>query len=554
MLNEDPLLIVSQPIVYSNYTGPAQGVIIMGRYLNHDEISKLAALTRPSLTFTRTDNSSLQADLILRIKENGRVVPELIQTLNPDQVAGYALIRDIYGKDALILQITETRDIYHQGIKTTLQVILIILVGGLLLGFVVIILLDHVVLRRMGSLALQVKKIGKTGDTMDHIEIHGDDELSGLADEINRMLKTIEMTQQKVQVSETQFRDLIENLPDYIMVYGLNMEILYINPAAAKALGYDVKTLIGTKVLSYVADEFRDQVIAQVKVREESGNFPPYEVEIVSKGGIRRSVIVKARSIQYNNSPATFLLLIDITQRKELEDEREYHAQELERYSSSLHQANTKLHLLTGLTRHDIQNKLTAMQSFHLLAMEESDMAVNHDYIQHAHQAGRRMEAIIAFTREYENFGIISSGWQFVYQTIESALSEIPLNEVMIENHIPEDLEIYVDPIFRKVFTTLMENSIRHGEKLTTIQFSCFERENNLIIICEDDGVGIPSAEKEYIFDQGYGKHTGIGLFLAREILSLTGLTIRECGEPGKSARFEFNVPKGGWRVHKGIS
>ncbi len=191
------------------------------------------------------------------------------------------------------------------------------------------------------------------------------------------------------------------------------------------------------------------------------------------------------------------------------------------------------------------------MQSFHLLAIKESDMAINHDYIQHAHQAGRRMEAIIAFTREYENFGILSSGWQLVYPIIESALTEVPLYEVTLENHIPGNLEIYADPIIRKVFTTLMENSIRHGEKITNIQFFCFKLENTLIIICEDDGVGIPSAEKGYIFDQGYGKHTGIGLFLAREILSITSLTIRECGEPGKSARFEISVPKGGWRFQK---
>ena len=63
--------------------------------------------------------------------------------------------------------------------------------------------------------------------------------------------------------------------------------------------------------------------------------------------------------------------------------------------------------------------------------------------------------------------------------------------------------------------------------------------------------LGILAEEKEYIFDNGYGKHTGIGLFLAREILSITGLSTRECGDPGKGARFEILVPVGKFRIQE---
>jgi len=37
-------------------------------------------------------------------------------------------------------------------------------------------------------------------------------------------------------------------------------------------------------------------------------------------------------------------------------------------------------------------------------------------------------------------------------------------------------------------------------------------------------------------------------LFLSQEILSITGITITETGEPGKGARFEITVPKGAYR------
>lgn len=547
MLPEYTILVVSQPIVHSDYSGLPQGVIIMGRNLNKDEIAKLASLTRPSLNITRLDDLSLSPDLVSRIKDNYEGKPGLILPLDVDRVAGYALIHDIFGNDSLVLQITETRDIYHQGINTTMQVIFTILLGGLFLGFAVITLLDRVVLKRMSSLVLQVKGIGQQGSTTDRVELQGDDELSGLAHEINRMLQTIEQTQQKVLVSEKKYRDLVENLPDYIIVYGSTGEILYINPAAERALGREAKTIIGTSVLTFVAKEFHEKVSSIIAARYETDEIPAHEIELVTEG-MRRSVIVKGTKGQYSNNPATFLLLTDITRRKELERDREYHALELERYSTSLHQANTKLRLLTGLTRHDIQNKLTAMQSFHLLAMDESDMAINHEYIMHAHQAGGRMEAIIGFTREYENFGSVSSGWQGIYPIIESAKVEISLGDILIENQIPEDLEVYADPIIRKVFTTLLENAIRHGGEITIIRFTCHDAGDSLIITCEDDGTGIPAGEKEFIFEQGYGKHTGIGLFLAREILSITELSIKEAGVPGNGARFEILVPSGKFR------
>ncbi len=545
----DPLLVVSQPIVYSNYTGPPQGVIIMGRYLNNDEIAKLALLTRPGLTITPVHELPADSNLVTQIKENQGEKAGIILPMSFQKIAGFALMKDIFGNDALILQITEDRDIYHQGIYTTLQVILIILAGGLILGFVVILLLDQVVLKRLGSLAHQVHEIGKSGHSIDRVDLKGDDELSDLSLEINRMLNTIEETQNKVSESESQYRYLIEDLPDYIIVYGKDHEILYLNPSAKEALGGHSEDFIGSSVLSYVSEEFRDTFSEIISSKPFADEIPAYEVEILSKNGNRRTVIVKATKVQYTNNPATFLLLTDITRRKELEMERENQATELEQYSSALHQANTKLRLLTGLTRHDIQNKLTAMQSFHLLAIDESDPDIIREYIQSAHQAGVRMEAIIGFTREYENFGSVSSGWQNLFPIIESAKNEISTGVVIIENLVSEDLEVYADPIIRKVFTTLLENAIRHGGEISKIQFTYQLKDDGLIILCEDDGEGIQTDEKEYIFDQGYGKHTGVGLFLAREILSITDLSIREVGIFGNGARFEIFIPSGKYRI-----
>jgi len=80
------------------------------------------------------------------------------------------------------------------------------------------------------------------------------------------------------------------------------------------------------------------------------------------------------------------------------------------------------------------------------------------------------------------------------------------------------------------------------------LRFSALESGDDHLIVCEDDGEGIPVEEREKVFEWGFGKNTGLGLFLSREILDITGITIKETGEPGTGARFELTVPKGAWR------
>jgi signal transduction histidine kinase len=111
-------------------------------------------------------------------------------------------------------------------------------------------------------------------------------------------------------------------------------------------------------------------------------------------------------------------------------------------------------------------------------------------------------------------------------------------------NDLPAGTEVFADPLIAKVCYNLMDNAARYGGKITTLRFSENEHDGDHVVVCEDDGDGVIAEEKERIFERGFGKNTGLGLSLAREILDITGITIRETGEPGKGARFEITVPK----------
>ena len=111
-----------------------------------------------------------------------------------------------------------------------------------------------------------------------------------------------------------------------------------------------------------------------------------------------------------------------------------------------------------------------------------------------------------------------------------------------------DSLEIFADPLLESVFFILTENVIRHGKTANAITVHFEERPAGLTLFFEDNGSGVPNDLKEKIFDLSYETDKDRGLFLVREILSVTGITISENGEWGKGARFEILVPDGAWR------
>jgi len=134
-----------------------------------------------------------------------------------------------------------------------------------------------------------------------------------------------------------------------------------------------------------------------------------------------------------------------------------------------------------------------------------------------------------------------------VRQTVIKSCAGIRLGEISLDVEI-EGVGIYADRLLSSVFSHLIENAIRHGEKTTRIRIFCEESFEELHIVCEDDGIGIPPDAKEKIFHRQFFSRTGLQMYLVQEILSITGISIRETGIYGTGACFELRVPKGGYR------
>jgi signal transduction histidine kinase len=221
---------------------------------------------------------------------------------------------------------------------------------------------------------------------------------------------------------------------------------------------------------------------------------------------------------------------------------------ERRRVESALAMVNQKLTLLSQITRHDISNRVFALLVELDLAKEEAGDGRIQSSLDAIGKTAMTIQDQIAFTKDYQEIGAQIPGWHRIDAVIRDVTGQRDTGDVEVTVDLG-GVEIFADPMIGKVFYNLIDNALRHGGPATRIAFSRHMSGPDLVISCEDDGTGIPDADKQHIFTKGFGKDSGLGLFLIREILSITGISIAETGTLGKGARFEITIPAGNYRA-----
>jgi PAS domain S-box-containing protein len=333
-----------------------------------------------------------------------------------------------------------------------------------------------------------------------------------------------------------------------------------VNDRIAEMTGYSCDELMGKNArILYPSDtDFEFVGIKKYDLIRKKGTGT-VETRWIRKDGTIRDILLSSTPLDPSDSNrAVMFTALDITDRKNAESElhtayeqlanteEELRKQylELARAKESLKEANHKLHLLSSITRHDILNKITVLRgNIELIKSRSANPAIA-GFLKKVDSSAVAIRDLIEFTRVYQDLGSLEPRWH----RLDSVISSLEIPPHISLRQTLDHTEIYADPILEKVFYNFLDNSVMHGKKVTMITVSSCEVKEGLLISWEDNGVGIPADEKEKIFTQFFGKHTGLGLFLAHEICSVTGIILRETGEPGKGARFEMLVPKTGYR------
>jgi PAS domain S-box-containing protein len=334
------------------------------------------------------------------------------------------------------------------------------------------------------------------------------------------------LAEEKFRKSEMQYRSFVESAEDSIYTVDRECRYLLINTRHLARRGLSPDIYSGRPYGDFHSAEETRVFTAQVQRVLDSKRPVQDEYEQNGRYYIRKLNPVTDPAL--NEVIAVTVISSDITDSKTTEKD--------------LKTTNRKLNLINDITHHDILNQLTALSSYLALAGEHSKDLTIQKYIVKCEQGIDTIQAQILFACDYQKIGAGSPQWQNVSQTIQKARMPLKMTGVTIDDRCSE-IEIFADPLLEKVYYNLLENAIRHAGPQPEVRFSVTDDESGIILVVEDNGPGIPPENKANIFLRGFGKNTGHGLFLIREILSITGISIRETGEEGRGSRFEISVP-----------
>ncbi|HUS69260.1 MAG TPA: diguanylate cyclase [Anaerolineae bacterium] len=330
-LPEGPMLVSSRPILTSQDQGPMRGWLIMARYLDSAETEYLADITDSSLNIQRFDDPSPPTDF-------GEVRPKLLESpsivvrpLSADVVAGYGVLRDIYGAPGLVLRVDMPRDIYNHGQSAVTYFWISMLLVGIVFGGIQLATLERQVLRRVGQLTARVARIHSHDDLSARVQVSGQDELSELGSEITSMLERLQSTQADLRRSEERFRRMADNVRDGLTIIE-DGRVVYVNDRACEIFGYSGDELKQMQDLDLAAPEDRQRLEPVVQKARQSGEMPgELDFWILRKNGDRRYISNRYASTSHDGAgQRTYVVTTDLTRRKAAEDELERDKERLE--------------------------------------------------------------------------------------------------------------------------------------------------------------------------------------------------------------------------------
>lgn len=358
--------------------------------------------------------------------------------------------------------------------------------------------------------------------------------LIGFSEEITDYKKA----EAELKESLNDYQSLINGMSETAWVIDFEGNFLEVNDAALNVLGYSKDELlcIGIKGI--------DKHLSRVQDQELMDNLRSYKKQIfetihTTRDGVEISVEISSSLITYQGKQSILSIARNITERKIAEDK-------LKQTAKDYQLLNEKLRVIGGLTRHDVGNKLSVIWGNEFLLRKrlgnQPELTKCLDNIKTAIETSNKL---LEFSHFYEKIGVEKPSKTDVAECFNQAVAlHRNLEAVTVINEC-RGLEVMADSLLKQLFYNLIDNSLKHGEKVNEIRLYYVEEADRVKLFYEDNGVGIPEVNKEKVFQEGFstGKTTGLGLFLINKMVEVYGWTIIEKGKPGKGAKFVITIP-----------
>ena len=343
--------------------------------------------------------------------------------------------------------------------------------------------------------------------------------------------------EKELRESREEFKALFNSNPQATAYSDENFKIIDVNPKFTEVFGYTLDEVRGKNQLEIlVPEELRREMSESL---ESEKNAASYQTIRKRKDGSTLPVFLSLASVSVGDKRiGSVTVYTDMTDQADAEEKVEAALKQSE-------MLNEKLSVIGSFTRHDVRNKLMAIEGNAYLAKKQaSNDPKMMNYIDQIRTATKSITRILDFAKQYESLGSEQRTLTDVGKAIDQAASLFSAFKGVDFSNECRGFTVLADSMLTTIFHNLIDNSLKYGKNLTKIRIYHQQEENgSQTIIYEDDGGGINSEYKTHLFAKGFGQGTGYGLYLIKRTCDIYGWTVKESGESGKGVKFEFGTP-----------
>jgi len=554
LINNFPMLIVSHPILTSDNEGPVRGVVIMGRYLQTVELSKISAASGLDVTMNSFGQIPPTPDFYVAQLHLSQNLPIFTQPLNETKMAGYVLLNDLNGNPVVTLRADDSRIAFMQGKENMAATAIMFAIIGVTFFAITTFMIDRQVLSRISLLNRNVAKVRSGDHSSIQFRIDGNDEIATLGKSINGMLEVIDKYTERLEITvRDRTKDLSENReklksifnasPDAIIALDLESRIIDCNSLMVNVSEFSKEELLSLPALAFIAEKDRQKVFSQLaKLQKYKEGISRLECSISKKDGsefpgeLSMSLLKDAQGLGIG-----FVLIVrDLTERKQLE----------ERLLKSERLAG--IGELAGMIGHDLRNPLAGIRNATYFLRKKQAQFVG--------DSGLQMLAIIDKSVEYSN-KIINDLLDYsreIRLDLETCNPKTLIDYILMTATIPKNIKISDNTDsslhimadtnkIERVFTNIIKNAIdAMSQSGGVLNISSSLNGNFAEISFSDNGPGMPPEVVSKIFTPLFttkAQGMGFGLSICRRIIEAHGGSIRVKTELGKGTTFTISLP-----------
>lgn len=342
-INSTPVFVVINPILKSDNSGPSNGILILGRFLDKREIQRIEKATQLSITISPIDNnldsqknSLKESDIIVRF-------------ISDEKISGFTIQKDIYGHPAFYVTVEMDRQIYQHGLKTIQYYILFLIGIGMCFIVAMLLIMERAIFTPLNNLTKIVGNISQHRDFSKKIAITRKDELGNLAESINILLESIQEMMRSIQESEDQVKKILNTVLAGIIIIDPDTRIIVeANAAAAHMIGEKRENIIGKQCHHFICKpEENDCPVLRLNKRIDTA-----EKVLITARGEKIPVLKTIATVVLNHKVHLLESFMDISEWLLAEEERLKN----EKLKTALE--------ITGAVCHELNQPLAAIYGF----------------------------------------------------------------------------------------------------------------------------------------------------------------------------------------------